>query len=493
MEKNIPIHLQEIIFASSDPGLSNQISKLVAEGKVNKLAPRLYSGKINDRPEDIIRRNLFTILGGLYKGALLSHRSALEYRPTESGNIFLTYTYSKKIRLPGITLRIMQGPGPVEGDSQFFGLYVSQQARAFLENMQVSKRSGPDSKTLPIEEIEEKLEKIIQINGEKEINLLRDRAREIAEPLGMQKQFEKLNNLISALLSTNTSKNLISPAARARAFGFPFDVERIKIFESLFIELKQRPFVQRPDKNITTESFRNFAFFESYFSNYIEGTVFEINEAKQIIETQKPIPARNEDSHDILGTYQIVSNEVEMKVTPRNGDHFLEILQYRHRILLFSRKDKTPGLFKDKNNYTDNTAFVDYQLVRGTLLKGYEFYKVLDHPFAKAIFLKFLVSDVHPFLDGNGRIARVMMNAELVTAGQSKIIIPTVFREDYTGSLRRLTRQTDSDTYIRVMTKAHEFSENVYGKDRDKMEAYLRSCDAFLEPTEGKLRIIPRD
>ena len=42
-----------------------------------------------------------------------------------------------------------------------------------------------------------------------------------------------------------------------------------------------------------------------------------------------------------------------------------------------------------------------------------------------------MISEVHPFNDGNGRIARVMMNAELVRADQSRIIVPTVFREDY--------------------------------------------------------------
>lgn len=387
----------------------------------------------------------------------------------------------------------MEGPGPIEGDSPFFGMHVSQQARAFLENMQISKRSGPDSKTLPKEELEEKLEKIMQINGEKEINHLRDQARAIAGPLKMQKEFEKLNRLISSLLQTNTSKNLASPAAKARTLGIPYDIERMRLFELLFIELKQKPFMLRPDKNTTAQSFKNFAFFESYFSNYIEGTVFEVNEAKQIIQTQKPIPARNEDSHDVLGTYHIVSNKDDMKVTPQSGDHLLELLQYRHKILLSARKDKNPGLFKDKNNYAGNTTFVNFNLVRGTLTKAYEFYRALDHPFAKAIFIQFLVSEVHPFLDGNGRIARVMMNAELVAAGESKIITPTVLREDYVGSLRRLTRQSDPDTYIRVMTKAHEFSDNVYDIDLDEMEIYLRSCHAFLEPTEGKLRIIRRE
>lgn len=492
MEKNIPLHLQDIVFGSSDPAISQQIAKHVREGKLKKIAPRLYTGKLTDSAEEVIKRNLFSILGTQYNGAVLSHRSAFEYRPTESGVLFLTYSYTKKIELPGVTLSFMAGHGPIEGDTKMFELYVSQQARAYLENMQVSRRPGPDSKTLAPEQIEEKLEKIIQINGEQEINRLRDQAREIAGTLGMEAEFTKLNRLISALLATRTHKELVSPAAKARALGAPFDIERIRIFESLFIDLRERPLIRRPDQNASDISFKNFAFFESYFSNFIEGTVFEIEEAKQIIATQQPLPARDADSHDVLGTYQIVSSRQEMHVIPRDSAQLLDILQYRHRILLSARTDKNPGLFKDRNNFAGNTSFVDYRLVRGTLIKGFEFYKALEHPFARAVFMKFMISEVHPFLDGNGRLARVMMNAELVAAEESKIIIPTVFREDYVGSLRRLTRQGDTDTYIRVMAKAHLFSEQVFGDDRDEMEAYLRACNAFSEPEENKLTIIER-
>jgi len=106
---------------------------------------------------------------------------------------------------------------------------------------------------------------------------------------------------------------------------------------------------------------------------------------------------------------------------------------------------------------------------------------------AKALYMMFLISEVHPFLDGNGRIARVMMNAELVNAGESKIIIPTVYRDDYIGALRRLTRQGDCDPYIRMMDRAHAFSENVYGDNRNEMESYLRTCNAFYEDNEGRI------
>lgn len=485
--------LSEIVFSSSSPKISKQIKNLEKEGRLIKIAPRIYTSNLKETPESIIQRNLFQILAHQYPEALLSHRSAFEYKPTSTGNIFLTYTYTKKVELPGVTISFLKGNGPIEGDNPIAGkLYVSQQERALLENLQVSRRPGPDSKTLTLPQIEEKLETVIRVHGEDGLNKLRDNARKIAEKLNMPDEFEKLNKIISSLLTTNTSKGLKSPLALARAFGAPYDQARLELFETLFRELQQREFPNYPDKNISPPSFRNFAFFESYFSNYIEGTIFELDDAKQIIATQTPIPARDEDSHDVLGTYQLVSSRNEMSITPGTPEELLHILLYRHNILLSARPYKKPGQFKDKNNRADSTHFVDLNLVRGTLTKGFEFSTGLKHPFAKAIYMMFLISEVHPFLDGNGRIARVMMNAELVKENQSKIIIPTVFRDDYMGALKKLTNQSDAATFIRMMERAREFSKNIYNEDMNQMEKYIEDCEAFKEHTEGKLKIVPR-
>ena len=493
MENILPIHLQEVIFGSSDKRISRQISILLKKGKIRKIAPRIYTSNLNEPIEDIIRRNLFQILGKQYPGALLSHRSAFEYSPTKAGYLFLTYTYTKKVKLPGITISFIKGQKPIDGDNAISGeLYVSQKARAFLENLQASKTPGPKSKCLTLPELEEKLEQIIRVNGEAEINKVRDNAKSIAKVLNMQKEFERLNKMISALLTTHTSKILSSPLALARAFGFPYDPDRMKLFEELFRELQKREFKNRPDRNNSTKSFRNVAFFESYFSNYIEGTVFEIDEAREIILTNKPLPARHDDSHDVLGTYYLVSNKQEMSTTLQSPEAFLQMLSYRHKILFSAREDKKPGQFKDKNNFAGSTSFVDFNLTKGTLIQSFDFYKGLTHPFSKAAYMMFVLSEVHPFLDGNGRIARVMMNAELVKGGNSKIIIPTVYREDYMGALKKLTKQGDTDTYIRMLNKAHEFSENVFGDNMDEMQAYLKEANAFEESTDEKLKIISR-
>ena len=104
--------------------------------------------------------------------------------------------------------------------------------------------------------------------------------------------------------------------------------------------------------------------------------------------------------------------------------------------------------------------------------------------------MMFLVSEVHPFEDGNGRIARVMMNSELVSLNQCKIIIPTVYREDYLLTLKKLTNQKDPIPYVETLSKAHQFSSNLYYDSYDDLYNYLETHNAFYESDEGKYLII---
>jgi hypothetical protein len=484
--------LQEIIVGTTKR--SKEIRKLESQDLIRKIAPRIYTSNLEETPEKIIRRNWYRAVSDLFSDAFLSHRSALERMPTPEGHLYLTRSYKNTVELPGLTLHFSRGPAPLEDDLPFFGnLKVSSLARAWLENLQRTRGSGEEAKTLKREQLEEKIEAFLRVKGEGSVNQARDRARAIAPLLGMEKEFTALNQLITDLLGTGLSKNLVSPIARARVLGEPVDPDRMQLFESVYEELVKRDYPDYPEQNKSIQSYQNFAFFESYFSNYIEGTEFTVEEAKQIITTSTPLPARDEDSHDILGTYQIVSNRNEMSIIPTSPDHLLQLLRERHAILLGARKTKNPGEFKDRNNRAGDTEFVDKELVPGTIKKGYDWYSLLQHPFAKAAYMMFMISEVHPFIDGNGRIARVMMNAELCSKGLSKIIIPTVFREDYMGALKKLTKQRDSDTYIRMMLRAWNFSSNIHDESLDNMEKYLIACNAFLTPKEGYLKIIPAE
>jgi Fic family protein len=485
---------KEIIFSSSDKNLSSKINRAEKEGRLKKIAPRIYTTNLRDSDVHIFKRNFFEILKWRFPDAVISHRSASELRPTETGNFFITSHYTKKIAdFKGIILNVMEGKPALESDVNLGGIYASSEWRWVLENMQVSRKKGGESKNFPIEYIEDKLEKIILREGENGINQFRDKSREIARQLGYEDEFKKLNAIISALLSTHDAKVLSSSSARARATGVPFDAKRVELFEILYDQLKDYYFPERRDKNNSEDSNRLFSFFEAYFSNYIEGTEFTIEDAKKIVDTGIVIPKRVKDSHDILGTFSIVSNSFEMSLTPSTGDELIQILKRRHLTMMAGRAvEVNAGEFKSQNNRAGDTEFVDYTLVEGTLRQGFKYYAALTDPMAKAIFLMFMISEVHPFTDGNGRISRIMGNAELFKSGLSRIIVPTVYREDYILSLKKMTNKKDPNTYVRVMDKLQNFSNNIFGDNFDDLNNYLKETNAYKEPSESKLKIIDR-
>ena len=103
----------------------------------------------------------------------------------------------------------------------------------------------------------------------------------------------------------------------------------------------------------------------------------------------------------------------------------------------------------------------------------------------------FLVSEVHPFDDGNGRLARIMMNAELMSGGRCRIIIPMVSQQDYLLALRRLSRQRDPGLYLRMMVKAQAFVGSLQPDSYESLKAQLTASNAFEEANdEVQLRLL---
>ncbi len=381
---------KEIVFASPDPTISRRISGLEKKGVLRKIAPRIYTTNIHDAPKNIVRRNLFDIIAWRLPNAVISHRSAYEMAPTASGDLFLTTSQNRQIiDIPGIRLNLIKGSPALENDIRLgrASLWVSSEYRRALEILQPSRKKPDESKSLPTSFIEGKIEKMISIGGEMETNAFRDRARAVAAELGMENEFGKLNKIISALLNTHPATVLTSDSAKALAAGIPYDAERARLFEVLFKALQDDYFAARDDANTSVKAFRNFAFFESYFSNYIEGTEFEVGEAKEIVDTGRIIPNRSSDSHDILGTFNVVSNKTEMQRTPATEEEFLSLLQRRHAAILRGRPDMDPGGFKTKGNRAGDSIFVAPERVEGTLRHGFKFYRALTSPLAKAIYM----------------------------------------------------------------------------------------------------------
>ena len=488
MLEKIPDFLNEVLTGSSDPVTVALLSRLKRERRVVRLAPRIYTTNRTDSPENIIRRNLWTIVGRLWPGARLSHRTALEYAPRD-GHVFLGWKYTRKVQLPGVTIHFLATPETLPSDYPFLDrLRVSSNARAILENLEPDKTQGGARKCIGAEAVEERLEAEFASGGEVALNRLRDDARSVAAATGHAAEFARLDRMVGALLATRPADVLKSGIALARAAGEPFDAARVDLFGTLLEKLGRESFPDIPDPNASDAAFVTFAFFESYFSNYIEGTEFELEEARRIVETGIALPTRDADSHDVLGTYAVVSNRREMSRRASTPDEFLDILRERHRIVLAGRPSSSPGRFKTRDNRAGDTHFVSFDRVRGTLKRGFEMSRALARPFARAAFVLFVVSEVHPFADGNGRLSRIMMNAELTAAGQSKILVPTVFRPDYIGALRRLSRKADPAPLVAALTRLREFGRLLSGDDFEAMRSRLEEANAFRDGDDAILR-----
>ena len=226
-------------------------------------------------------------------------------------------------------------------------------------------------------------------------------------------------------------------------------------------------------------------FFEAYFSNFIEGSEFAVEEAAAIVFENRIPNARPQDAHDILGTYRIVADAGDMTRTPDNFGELERLLKRRHAAIMQARPDKLPGQYKTERNRAGSTMFVAPELVRGTLDQGFKIYRSIATPLHRAIFMMFLIAEVHPFVDGNGRVARIMMNAELVAAGEQRIVIPTIYRNNYLGALKAISNRSSAEALIRMLDFAQRFTMSVDWTDFARAEADLKSAHAFMDSNEA--------
>lgn len=229
-------------------------------------------------------------------------------------------------------------------------------------------------------------------------------------------------------------------------------------------------------------------FFEAYFSNFIEGTQFAVDEAADIVFKGRIPRARPADAHDMLGTWKVVSDKREMSRLPRNVEELTTILNSRHAHIMEGRPEQGPGRFKTEANRAGSTFFVAPELVAGTLAKGFEIYRGLTAPLDRAIFMMFLVSEVHPFADGNGRVARIMMNAELVATGESRIVVPTVYRNNYLMALKALSQNGITGAVVRMLGFAQRYTAAVDFADLKRARSILERTHAFDDSNEADAR-----
>jgi hypothetical protein len=246
-----------------------------------------------------------------------------------------------------------------------------------------------------------------------------------------------------------------------------------------FVELPRPP----------ANELENRAFWEAYFSNFIEGTKFTVEEARVIVYDREGAKAlekkRPDDAHDILETYRLIVDPRISGEVPQDAPHLLEVLKRRHARMMASRLNIEPGVFKKTNNQFGSRVFVAPELVSETLVRGWPASRELPSASARALYVLFLIAEVHPFNDGNGRISRLGMNAELEASGLARLIIPTSLRNDYLTVLEALTGNGNAAPFIAFAHKLTEVNSRMPFGSFEQSQAYFKQTGALDEQRLG--------
>ncbi|MHB1446659.1 MAG: Fic family protein [Acidimicrobiales bacterium] len=426
-----------MIFAEDYRRRPATLTEMVRAGQIRRLGRGIYTTDLRSPPAAVIRANWVEILSRLMPGAVISDRSAVAGSPDPRGNLFVVHDRVRPLRLSGLTVYARPGPGPLEGDTALVtGLWLASTARGLIDNQIPSRGSGSvPPRTLSDTELGDWVADLASRLPAARLNRIRDLTRHLGEEMGRTEAAAKAADLIGTALGTADAETP-SAALKARRAGFGYDQRRVHLFEEMAGMLAEAPpssIVLGPDD---ARRQATLPFWEAYFSNLIEGTEFEPDEAARIVFEGEVPEAR-------------------------------------------------PGEWKEKANRVGGRVFVDPDLVEGTLRAGWETIAALRTPMGRAMAVMFVISEVHPFADGNGRIARIMMNAELVAANQTRIVIPTVYRDSYLSALRAGTNHATFEQLSAVLDFGRRWVSLGDWSDLSSARVYLDETHALASPQEA--------
>ena len=142
------------------------------------------------------------------------------------------------------------------------------------------------------------------------------------------------------------------------------------------------------------------------------------------------------------------------------GDRRITVkdIQALHHLFFKSIDDAYAGVWRDINIIVTGT---DYEFPSHDELEGlmYEFVKwIADERngmhsvrFAAMLHLKFVT--IHPYIDGNGRVARLLMNAALIQDGYMLAIVPPILRHDYMDAIRDYQLRGNAEPFCDFITE----------------------------------------
>jgi hypothetical protein len=462
-----------IITRGASGGAVRAIQRRCLAGELVRLAPGIYLRQLEPLAQAARVRELWVrILGELVPGSVVSYRSAYAAVPSENVLVLSHPTrFNRSIRLPGLRVSLVKGPGPLAHDTPLGNgaLHLASMERMLLENL--TRPRGAEGRSRGEGAVRERLAQILNGEGREALNRLRSRARELAGPLEMERELERLETLIDTLLPEQTPQSAPErpPVAPLEERADPARFAMLRALMSR-LQLQQWPRWAAPPAREPDRS--NRAFIEAWFTCFGTGDLEAIARAREAILGADVLASDTVAMRELLSVFKLACSSPLCDSVPPFGAWFAQGLKARHALMVRLSDPEAAGLFRNAES----------ERIEGTLAAGSTLALGVPEGLARGIFYLVLLWSVRPFERGNERLGHLLMNAELSSVGDSRIIIPSRVRAHLEQAIERLVRQGDARRTIRLLTSLQRWSASLDFSDLDVLIGRLIGMRAFERP-----------
>ena len=207
----------------------------------------------------------------------------------------------------------------------------------------------------------------------------------------------------------------------------------------------------------------------TYRSNALEGNTLTISETKVILEDGLTVGGKPiRDCYEAVGhgkayDYMLsLARSEQLCVTE-------EMVHRLHYLFYSGIEPDHAGNYRDCQVFITGTAYIppapeEVPKQMAALVEDLNRQAAVIHPVELAAYAHRRLVDIHPFQDGNGRTARLLMNLILINRGYCVVIIPPVLRHDYIVALRQAQREKNpsDEAFIRLIAECELEAQRDY-------------------------------
>nr|WP_314463113.1 Fic family protein [uncultured Clostridium sp.] len=205
----------------------------------------------------------------------------------------------------------------------------------------------------------------------------------------------------------------------------------------------------------------------TYTSNALEGNTLTISETKILLEDGLTVAGRPlKDCYEAVGhgsAYDFMLDLARQQDMIITEDHIKKL----HRLFYQKVDSDQAGQYRTIQVYISGTEYVppspgEVPGLMKHLADQIQSSRSSLHPIELAAIAHKRLVDIHPFIDGNGRTARLLMNLILVNTGYGVVSIPPIWRNDYINALSASRRLNDMEPFTTLIAECVIETERDY-------------------------------